>query len=129
MKKIIFILFLLSNVCFSQSKFSLIKTIDVESDFFTSDNQSNIYVVKGKDLTKFDKTGKELYKYSNKNFGSIRFVDASNMLRVLVFYKDFLQVIFLDNTLSIIGDPINIEKIGFQQTQLVCSSSNNGIWV
>jgi hypothetical protein len=137
MKKIICILFFFTPLLwrgggaevFSQSKFSLIKTIDVESDFFTSDNQSNVYVVKGNELTKFDKTGKELYKYSNKNFGNISFVDASNMLRVLVFYKDFLQVVLLDNTLSITGDPINLEKVGFQQTQLVCSSHNNGLWV
>ena len=129
MKKILFILFFASSAAFSQSNFSLIKTIDAESDFFTSDNQGNVYAVKGNELTKYDKTGKLLYKYSNKNFGNISFVDASNMLRVLVFYKDFLQVVLLDNTLSITGDPINIEKIGFQQTQLACSSHNNGIWI
>ena len=114
---------------FSQSKFSLIKTIDIESDFFTSDNQGNVYVVKGNELSKYDKTGKALYKYSDKSFGNISYVDASNMLRVLIFYKDFLQVVLLDNTLSITGDPISLETIGFQQTQLVCSSHNNGIWI
>ncbi len=123
------ILLLISCTCFSQSKFSLIKTIDTPSDFFTSDNQSNVYVVKGNELTKYDKTGKVLYKYSNKNYGNISFVDASNMLRILVFYKDFLQVVLLDNTLSITGDPVNLEKVGFQQTQLVCSSNNNGLWI
>ncbi|MGZ4061248.1 MAG: hypothetical protein ACXVPU_19610, partial [Bacteroidia bacterium] len=96
---------------------------------FTSDNQGNTYAVKGNELTKYDKTGKLLYKYSDKNFGNISFVDASNMLRILVFYKDFLQVVLLDNTLSITGDPINLETIGFQQTQLVSSSHNNGFWL
>jgi hypothetical protein len=129
MKKLLSILLLISASAFSQSKFSPVKTLDVESDFFTSDNQGNVYAVKGNELTKYDNTGKQLYKYSNKNFGNISFVDASNMLRVLVFYKDFLQVVLLDNTLSITGDPINLEKVGFQQTQLVCSSHNNGLWV
>ena len=129
MKKLFSILFFISTAAFSQSKFSLIKTIDAPSGFFTSDNQSNVYVVKGNELTKYDKTGKVLYKYSNKNYGNISFVDASNMLRILVFYKDFLQVVFLDNTLSTSGDPVNLEKVGFQQTQLVCSSNNNGLWI
>jgi hypothetical protein len=58
----------------------------------------------------------------NKNLGDISFVDASNMLRILVFYKDFLQVVFLDNTLSANGETVSFDKIGFQQAQLVCSS-------
>ncbi|MGZ4034709.1 MAG: hypothetical protein ACXVDT_15555 [Bacteroidia bacterium] len=129
MKQLLYILLFISSTCFSQSKFTLIKNIDAESDYFTSDNQGNTYAVKGNELTKYDKTGKLLYKYSDKNFGNISFVDASNMLRILVFYKDFLQVVLLDNTLSITGDPINLETIGFQQTQLVSSSHNNGFWL
>ncbi len=118
-----------TNVCFSQNKFNLLTTINAESDFFTTDNLSNVYVVKANELTKYDKTGKLLYKYSNKNFGNITFVDASNMLRILVFYKDFLQVAFLDNTLSANGDPINLEELGFQRSQLVCSSHNSSMWI
>lgn len=114
---------------FSQSNYSLIKTIEIASDFFTTDNQSNVYAVKANELSKFDKTGKLLYKYSNKNLGNITFVDASNMLRVLVYYKDFLQVVFLDNTLSANGEIVSFDKIGFQQAQLVCSSHSNSMWI
>ncbi len=109
--------------------FQLIKTIETTADFFTTDNQCNIYAVKANELTKFDKTGKLLYKYSNNNFGNISFVDASNMLKILVFYKNYLQVVFLDNTLSINGDPISFDKLGFIQAQLICSSHNNGMWI
>ena len=122
-------LFFLSVSGFSQSAYKLLKTIETESDIFTSDNQSNIYVVKGNELSKFDKTGKLLYKYSNKNFGNITFVDASNMLRILVFYRDFSQIIFLDNTLSQNGDPINLQALDISQAPLACSSYNNGMWV
>ncbi len=136
MKKIInkilfsFILIgLLPISCFTQNKYKLVTTLNIESDFFTTDNQGNAYVVKANELTKYDKTGKELFKYSNKNFGNITFVDATNMLRIAVFYKDFLQVVFLDNTLSTNGDPVNLENIGFQQAQLVCTSHNSGLWL
>ncbi len=127
--KLNIILFLLiSATAWGQSKFNLITTINVDCDFFTTDNQSNIYTVKANELTKYDKTGKELYKYSNKNFGNISFVDASNMLKILVFYKDFLQVDLLDNTLSLNGE-ISLEQIGFLQGQLVCSSNNSSMWI
>ena len=129
MKKLLFLLFLITTAVSAQSKYRLLKTIELESDFFTSDNQSNLYVVKGDELFKFDKTGKLLYKYSNKNFGSISFVDASNMLKILVFYKEFSQVVFLDNTLSLNGEPVSFDKIGFLGTQLACSSHNSNIWI
>jgi hypothetical protein len=123
------LLILISAHCFAQSKFNLIATLSVESNYMTTDNQGNLYVVKANELAKYDKTGKQLYKYSNKSFGNITSVDVSNMLRILVFYKDFLQVVFLDNTLSENGDPINLEEIGFQRSQLVCSSNNSGMWI
>lgn len=129
MRIILFILLFISTSVFSQGKYSLIKTIETESDFFTTDNQSNVYVVKANELTKFNKDGKLLYKYSNKNYGNITFVDASNMMRILIFYKNFLQVVYLDNTLSANGETVSLDKIGFQQTQLVCSSHNNSMWI
>lgn len=135
MKKILVLLFLvlLSHSCIihaqDTSRFNQINAFPTDIDFFTTDNQSNIYTVKADILTKYDKTGKLLYKYSNKNFGNITFVDASNMLKILVFYKHYLQVVFLDNTLSANGDPIGLDNLNFIQAQLVCSSHNNGMWI
>ena len=134
MKKIQVLLFLLFSFSFNlfaqdTSKFNLINSIAADIDFFTTDNQSNIYTVKANILTKYDKTGKLLYKYSNKKFGNITFVDASNMLKILVFYRNYLQAVFLDNTLSNNGDPISLEKLNFIQAQLVCTSHNNGMWI
>lgn len=129
MTRYLFILLIISPACFAQSKYKLIASIDAQADFFTTDNQSNIYVVKGNELTKYNKTGKLLYKYSNKNLGNIDFIDASNMMRPLVYYKNFLQVVFLDNTLSMDSEPISLDKMGYQQAQLVCTSHNNNFWL
>ncbi len=129
MKKIIVIFFLFSKFIFAQSNFKLVKAVEIESDFFVSDNQSNLYVAKGNELTKFDKTGKQLYKYSNKNLGIIDFVDVSNQLKTLLFYKNFSQAVFLDNTLSMSGTPLSFDQIGFQQIQLACTSHNNCLWI
>lgn len=135
MKKIPLLFFLLllsfsfTSIAQDTSRFELVKVITADIDFFTTDNQSNIYTVKENILTKYDKTGRLLYKYSNKNFGNITFVDASNMLKILVFYRNYLQAVFLDNTLSMNGDPISFDKLNLIQAQLICSSHNSGMWI
>ena len=129
MKKVLYIFLFIAASGFAQPKFNRVAEIEIAVDFFTTDNQSNVYVVSGDQLIKYDKAGKQLCKYSNKNLGKISYVDASNMLKILVFYGEFSQVIFLDNTLSINGEPISFDKLGFQQAQLACVSHNNGMWV
>lgn len=130
MKYLSSLLFLFSSyIVFSQNDFKLITTLDVKADFVTTDNQSNVYVVTGNELSKYNKSGTLLYKYSNKTLGNIDFVDASNLLKPLLFYKNFLQILYLDNTLSTNGQPVALANIEFQQTQLVCTSFNNGLWL
>jgi hypothetical protein len=127
-RKLVFLFLLLSSSCFSQDNYKLLTILGDNADFFTTDNQCNVYTVKGSELTKFDKKGKLLYKYSNKKYGNISFVDASNMLRVLVYYRDFSSVVFLDNTLTENADPLNVQTLDLLQVPLVCASYNNGLW-
>jgi hypothetical protein len=129
MMRILLILLFTSNCCFAQSKYSLKSLIPVQPDFFTTDNQGNIYVAIDQELFKYNKDGKQLYKYSNNKYGKISFVDASNMMRLVVFYREFSQAFFLDNTLSLIGEPVSFDKLGMQQVNLVCNSFNSGIWI
>jgi len=129
MKKNIFLFLFIAHYGFSQTAFKLVTSIDTKADLITTDILSNIYVVKGNELSKYNKTGKLLYKYSNKNLGNIDFVDVSNMLKPLLFYKNFLQIIYLDNTLSTNGDPVALDQIGYNQAQLACTSFNNSIWL
>ena len=128
-KIIIFFFLFTAHAAFSQGNFKLIASLPISPDFFTTDKQGNLYIVKANELSKYNKAGKLTYKYSNKNLGNIDFVDASNMLRLLVFYQNFSQVLFLDNTLTQQGEPLSLDKIGFQQTQLVASSYNNCMWL
>ena len=47
----------------------------------------------------------------------------------MLYYKDFQQLVFLDNQLSQNGDVISLEQLGYEQTELVCSSFNNSFWI
>src|SRR5687768_7815077 len=68
-------------------------------NLFTNDNLSNLYLINGEEIIKYSPTGKQLLKYSNKRFGNITTIDATNALKILLYYKDFQQLVFLDNQL------------------------------
>ncbi|RLD63445.1 MAG: hypothetical protein DRJ01_03795 [Bacteroidetes bacterium] len=127
MKILISILLLFST--FNLGSFKLINEINITSNFFTTDNLGNVYTVNNKQLTKFNKEGNKICEYSNNFLGDITSVDVSNPLRILIFYKDFNQIVFLDNTLSAIGSPINLNDIDIDEATLVCGSNQNGFIV
>lgn len=108
-----------------KKKFSVLCT----NDFFTTDYLGNIYAAKGDELIKFNISGEKLRIYSNKKLGNIFSVDASNPLRILVYYKDFSCLVILDSQLSPNGDGVHLEEFNLEQTDLACTSFNNGVWV
>lgn len=129
-KPILFISFF-SSLCavFSQEKFVLESAIPINTDFIEVDNLGNIYAVKGDQLQKISTQWKQVNTYSNKILGNISSVDVSNPMKIVVFYRNLSQVVFLDNTLSAQGEAVALETLGLELGTIVCSSVNNGIWV
>ncbi len=107
----------------------LIKKVKIEADFFTTDKLGNSYVVKAHEMFKYQPNANLEYQFSNLSYGNITFVDASNPLKILVFYKDFSRIVFLDNTLSENQSPITLQDMGLEQSSIVCSSYDNGLWL
>ena len=93
------------------------------------DGFGNLYVITNNEIIKYNVAGILQKKFSTKRYGKIEFVDAMNPLKILVYYKDFQQIMFLDNQLTESSAMISIEKLGYEQTSLVCSSSNNSFWL
>ncbi|MES2516093.1 MAG: hypothetical protein V4580_18205 [Bacteroidota bacterium] len=93
------------------------------------DGFGNIYVITDHEIVKYSATGNVQKKFSTKRYGRIDFVDAMNPLKVLVYYKDFQQLIFLDSQMTESSNMISLETLGYEQASLVCSSSNNSFWI
>src|SRR5688572_3667151 len=89
-------------------------------DFFEADNFGNIYTVKNEELCKYLPNGKRHARYSNLRYGNITSLDVSNPLKILLYYRDFQQIIFLDNQLSVNSNPVSLELLGLEQAHLVC---------
>lgn len=90
---------------------------------------ANVYAVNNEELIKFLPSGKYFARYSNLKLGSITTLDATNPLKLILYYRDFQQIVFLDNQLSQTSEPVSLEKLGYEQTDLVCASANNGFWL
>jgi hypothetical protein len=93
------------------------------------DALGNIYVIRGDEIKKYNPLGVFMKAFSNKRYGRIEDVDISNPLKILVYYRDFQQVLFLDNQLTPATEVNSLEKAGYEQASLVCSSLNNVFWL
>lgn len=102
--------------------------IHISSQKIVIDNIGNIYAFNNPVITKYF-TNKQIKTFSIKTYGDLDFIDASNALRLLLYFKDFQRILFLDSQLSQNGDVIELTDLGLEQTSLVCSSFNNGFWV
>lgn len=103
--------------------------IPLRGDIFTTDNLQNIYIYHGDSIKKYNSHGQFLYTYSNKSYGAITSVDVNDPMKILVFYKDFPEIVLLDNTLSQNGNPFNPSDIGYPFATLACTSHDNGVWL
>jgi hypothetical protein len=107
----------------------LTATIVTTSRQLTTDPLGNVYLSQSDELNKYDASGKLVRNYSDKTFGTISSVDATNPLRILVFNRDFARIAFLDNTLTANGDAVRLEMLGFANASLAASSHDNGLWI
>lgn len=103
--------------------------IENSFDFFKTNSMGNIFLIKDYSILQYNFEGKKIQTYSNSEFGKITSIDVSNPFRILVFYKDFNQLIFLDNKLSEISDHISLDNLGITEANAVCSSETGGFWV
>src|ERR1044072_2751903 len=79
--------------------YTLIRSIPFTNASFTTDNLGNAYVIAENQLLQFDGNGKPKGNYSESNLGVLRSVDASDPLKILLYYPDFTQINILNSKL------------------------------
>ena len=102
--------------------------INHSHDFFVVDHWGNIIMVGNNEIQTFNSKGDKIASFSNSMLGEIATIDASNPLRLLVFYKEFNQVLFLDRNLAEIGTEIDLYEYSENETELLCSSPHGSFW-
>lgn len=109
--------------------YKLVCKIPFVGGSFTTDNLQNIYLYRGNSIKKYNSQGQLLYNYSDKSYGAITQVDVNDPLKMLVFYKDFPEIVLLDNTLSQNGNPFSPADVGYPLATIACTSHDNGVWL
>src|SRR6185369_8144211 len=88
-------------ISFKADEYKLINSIPFAHAKFTTDRLGNAYVIVENQLLQFDTIGKPKANYSNLNSGILFSVDASNPLKILLFYPDFARLELLNNKLAL----------------------------
>ncbi len=108
----------------------LIRTIPGEFTSFAADVLGNLYTI-GKDnqLKKSGPSGDSVGVYNDvRRFGKLSYIDASNPLKTLLFYRDFRTIVVLDRFLNVVNT-IDLRKQNIFQAKAICTSYDNNIWV
>ena len=103
---------------------------DVTHSHFTTDIQNNIYTWSGSSLTKYTTqntpAGEILWVFDKPVYGNISSVDA-NVIKTLVFYQESGKIVLLDNTLSPIGNELDLFEHDLTSVTLAALFGNNRI--
>lgn len=134
MKQLLPVIFFLglSLACRAQgdSTFRLVRTIPVAAVDMAVDNLHNLYLLTPTDqLKKFNAQGDSVSVYNqSKRFGKLYSMDATNPLKLLLYYRDFSTIVILDRLLSI-RSTIDLRQQNIMQASAIGLSYDNNIWV
>ena len=112
------------------SSFVLVRTLGSDIVDFTVDNLGNIYVLNKDDqLKKLSPNGDSLAIFNNvRRYGKIATIDATNPLKILVYYREFTTIIELDRFLNIVNT-IDLRKQNILQARAIGLAYDNSVWV
>ena len=117
---------------YSQNDSSFIYSKIVPGDFsyFTIDNLDNIYLVNNNNqLKKLKSNGDSAGVFNDvRKYGKLYSIDATNPLKLLLYYQNFSTIVVLDRFLNI-RNVINLRKQNIFKVKTFCASYDNHIWV
>ena len=122
--RILILSILLSNCC---AVFAQTQIPNINADFIKIDPYGNIYAVKEAQISKFSLQGKLLFSYTNQKLGTISSIDVFNPMKIMLFYQDAGTLVFLNEQLALINDPISLFDANYFTISLASYSAANQI--
>lgn len=122
---------LLPLACGAQApdSFQLALTLPLEARFATADNLGHVYVLTNfHTLEKYAPDGRLLARYTNNRLGPAHSVDVSNPLKVFVWFADFRAVVFLDRSLTPLGE-LSLIDAGYPDARIVAAAADGNLWL
>lgn len=125
---------LITSLCFAQNpkllKVTLVLQFNTDVADFTTDNLANIYLLTpGNQIKKVNDKGDSVAVYNDvRRYGKISYIDATNPLKVLVYYREFSTIVVLDRLLNV-RTTIDLRRKNILQASVIATSYDNYIWV
>lgn len=112
------------------SVFKFIKTIRGEFSYFNVDNLDNVYLVNyGNQLKKIKSNGDSVAVFNDvKRFGNPSYVDVTNPLKILLYYRNYSTIVALDRFLAF-RNTINLRSQQIFLVNSIALSYDNNIWL
>ena len=108
--------------------FRLTLTLRVQAGFAAADNLGFIYLITRQNaIEKYSPDGRLLSRYTNNRLGIASSLDVTNPLKVLVWYADFRTVVFLDRSLTLLGE-LNLSAAGFPEVRTIAAAQDGNLW-
>lgn len=129
MKKVACILlffFVTVTLCAQDNVMVLEKMTGTQLDV---DANLNLYLVNGSKLSKLDGKGRFLRSFDDSFLGDITSIDVDNPMKIMVFYRESGKIIFLDDRLSPVMEPLDLFSHGYASVTLAAYSTDNLIWL
>ncbi len=129
---LVFVIIYNTGIAGADTSFHL-KQIAILSGNFTDfyvDNLNNIYLLTSfNQIKKIDSNGDSVGVFNDvKLYGKILYLDVTNPLKILAYYKDFETIIVLDRFLTIINT-IDLRRFGLPEVKAIAQSYDNNIWL
>ncbi len=123
-------LLLLTIIGFSLMAQDSVRVVEkVMGEWLTADPNGNIYLVDGQRLIKCDADGNLLYTYDDAFYGAITSIDVDNPMKIMVFYRESGRIVFLDERLSPVTEPLDLFSHEYLNITLAAFSTDNLIWL
>lgn len=95
----------------------------------TADHLGNIYLVReDNSLLRLDAQGDSSAFYRSVQNGNIGSVDATNPMRVVIYYPDYRKVILLDRQLALKNE-LDLRKMNIAGPSVVAASADGNLWI
>ena len=125
----IILLLLLSTAANAADSLRISRSIPMSSRIMTVDELGNVYVVKNDNtLVRYTDQGDSSAFYRSIQNGDIGQVDATNPLRIVLYYPSYSKIVLLDKMLSPKNE-LDLKKLNIYTTAFVASAADGDLWV
>ena len=93
------------------------------------DVNGTLYAIHGSVLTKLRPDNELMLTYDALQYGDITSIDVDNPLKIMLFYRDAAKIVFLDDKLTPIIEPLDLLAHNWQSITLATYVTDNHLWL